>query len=253
MSPVSCTNLDIGGLNVNIIGEGEAIIFLHGGPGSEHRFFLPHVLPLSQKFKLILYDQKGCGKSKPSFNNQYSMDDELRSLEILRKELKIDKINIFGESWGSMLALLYATTYPERVNKIFLTAAIGIHSEAFKAFESELEKRLSEEDKEKLAKVEMDFKKGKSPINKIFKILDKYYVYSERTLKKKQKIAINTDVNTAIGRDILDHYDLTHKLDVINNIPIIVAQGSHDIFTPNLVKKYLLDYLPHAKLTIINH
>lgn len=49
---------------INVVGEGDAIIFLHGGSGSNHKFFLPHVLPLSKNYKLILYDQTGCGKSE---------------------------------------------------------------------------------------------------------------------------------------------------------------------------------------------
>ncbi len=121
--PIDFVNIKGQKLHVNIIGDGEAIVFLHGGPGSEHRFFLPHVLPLAQKFKLVLYDQRGCGKSEHAKSNTYSMMDEVKTLELLRKELKLEKMNLFGESWGSMLALLYATTYPERVNKILLTAA----------------------------------------------------------------------------------------------------------------------------------
>lgn len=105
------TNINFQGLNINTIGEGEAIVFLHGGPGSEHRFFLPHVLPLSQKFKLVFYDQRGCGKSAPSVDGQYSMMDEVCTLELLRKELKLEKINIFGESWGSMLVCFASKKY----------------------------------------------------------------------------------------------------------------------------------------------
>lgn len=56
------------------------------------------------------------------------MADEVETLEMLRKKLKLDKIHLFGESWGSILALLYATEYPENVNKVFLTAAISISS-----------------------------------------------------------------------------------------------------------------------------
>lgn len=241
-------NKDRQGLHINIVGDGEAIVFLHGGPGSEHRFFLPHVLPLSQKFKLVFYDQRGCGKSEPSINNQYSMEDEVKALELLRKELKLEKINLFGESWGSMLALLYATTYPERVNKILLTAAIGVTAEGFTTFGEELEKRLSEEDKVKLSNLEDSLKRGDSSIEEIFRILDRYYVYSEESLKRKEKTSINTNVNNNIGKDILDNYDLTNRLDEIKNIPILIVQGSHDILTPNLIKKLLLKHIPHAEL-----
>src|SRR5690625_747182 len=100
---VNLINVDFQGLHVNTVGDGEAIVFLHGGPGSEQRFFLPHVLPLSRQFKLVFYDQNGCGRSEPSFDNQYSMMHEVNTLELLRKELKLEKINLYGESWGSML------------------------------------------------------------------------------------------------------------------------------------------------------
>lgn len=236
------------GLHINIIGEGEVIVFLHGGPGSEHRFFLPHVLPLSQRFKLVFYDQRGCGKSETSKNNQYSMKDEVEALELLRKELDVEKINLFGESWGSMLALLYATSYPERVNRIFLTAVIGVTAEGFTTFSEELEKRLSEEDKIKLSILEEKYKRGDTTIEEILGVLDRYYVYSKESLKRKKKTTINTTVNDAIGKDIMENYDLTIKLDKISNIPIIIAQGSHDILTPDLVKGLLLEHIPHAVL-----
>lgn len=127
----------IQGLYTGIIGKGEAIIFVHGGPGGDHRFFLPHMLPLSEQYRLILYDQRGCGMSDASSNGQYTMKDEVEALEMLRKDLQLDKVNLFGESWGSMLALMYACAYPDRINKILLTAAIGLNVDGYHLFEKE--------------------------------------------------------------------------------------------------------------------
>lgn len=236
------------GLYIRQIGEGEVIVFLHGGPGSEHRFFLPHVLPLSEKFKLVFYDQRGCGNSKQFNSNQYTMKSEVEALESIRQELNVEKINLFGESWGTMLALLYATSYPERVNKMFLTAAIGVTSEGFLTFSEELEKRVSEEDKVKLSSLQEDLKSGNSTIEDIFGVLDKYYVYSEDTLKRKKKATFNTSVNDQIGKDIIENYDLTNKLEKISDIPILIAQGSNDILSPNLIRRLLVDYIPRARL-----
>src|SRR5690625_372087 len=245
---VNLINVDFQGLHVNTVGDGEAIVFLHGGPGSEQRFFLPHVLPLSRQFKLVFYDQNGCGRSEPSFDNQYSMMHEVNTLELLRKELKLEKINLYGESWGSMLALLYATTYPERVNKILLTAAIGVTTEGFNTFGRELEKRFSKQDKKKLSELEGRLVTNESSLEDIFKILDPYYVYSIETLEQKEKTSINHVVNKSIGDDILKNYDITPKLDVLSKMPILVAQGSHDILTPTLVDDLLIKYIPHARL-----
>lgn len=94
---------------------GMPAVFLHGGPGSgcenyHPRFFDP------EKYRIILIDQRGSGKSKPHASlkentTQLLVDD----LETLRAELAIDKWVVFGGSWGSTLALVYAETHPENV------------------------------------------------------------------------------------------------------------------------------------------
>lgn len=246
-------NIDGLKLHVNIIGKGEAIVFLHGGPGSEHQFFLPHVLPLAQKFKLVLYDQRGCGKSEHAKNNKYSMKDEVKALELLRKELNLEKMNLFGESWGSMLALLYATTYPERVNKILLTAAIGVTEKGYKTFEKELMKKISLKDKIKLFKIDKKMKKGSATYEDFLNILDPYYVFSVDILSRKEKSSMNSIVNQLIGEDIKTSYNLENKVHKLSEIPILVAQGSHDIITPAKIKELLIKYIPHAKLTEIEN
>ncbi|MGR3779583.1 alpha/beta fold hydrolase [Bacillus paramycoides] len=235
-------------LYVDLIGEGEPIVFLHGGPGSEHRFFLPYMVPLSKKFKLIFYDQRGCGKSDLSEKKQYSMKNEIENLETLRIQLGLEKMNLFGESWGSMLALLYATTYPERVNKILLTAAIGITSKGLERFSQELEKRLAEDDKIKLSELREMLKTGESSIYDILHILDPYYVFSQETLKQKEKNTFSHEVNKAIGMDMGNNYDVTENLHKISNIPILIAQGSHDILTPSIIKELFSGHIPHLQL-----
>ncbi|WLR42277.1 alpha/beta hydrolase [Bacillus carboniphilus] len=233
------------------IGEGEPIVFLHGGPGSEHRFFLPHVLPLANEFKLVFYDQRGCGKSH-SFSDNYSMEDEVNMLESIHKRLGYEKISLFGESWGSMLALLYATTYPNRVNRILLTAAIGVTKEGFETFGVELEKKLSLDDKRKLLEFEEKLKVNEASLDDIFTILDPYYVFSSETLSRKDKTTFNQQSNEIIGKDITNNYDLTKKVDRLSQIPIQVAQGSHDMITPALVKELLIKKIPHARLVEID-
>lgn len=136
--------IKLNGLNifVRILGEGEPIIFLHGGPGGTHEFFLPYVEPLSQNFRLVLYDQIGCGKSEKDKENKYSISSEVENLELLRKALGLEKISILGESWGSILALSYTAKYSSNINKLILTAAIGLTNEGYKTFQKELLKKL---------------------------------------------------------------------------------------------------------------
>jgi proline iminopeptidase len=241
-------NINGQNIHINIIGEGEPIIFLHGGPGSEHRFFLPHILPLSKKYKLVLYDQRGCGKSDPILDDKYSMEEEVKTLESLRESLQLEKMNLFGESWGSMLALLYATTYPKKVNKLFLTAAIGVDYKGFKTFERELLKKISFKDKIKLVRTDRKVTKGTASVEEVLDILDPYYVFSKDCLYTKEKTNMNHTVNHIIVEDIEKNYNLTSKVDRLEDIPILVAQGTHDILPPSLIEDLLIKYIPHATL-----
>jgi proline iminopeptidase len=93
--------------------QGVPIVFLHGGPGSgtspwQRQFFDP------KKFKIILLDQRGCGKSKPhgSLKNN-TIQHLVEDLRALKEHLKIEKWHVFGGSWGSTLALAYANKYHE--------------------------------------------------------------------------------------------------------------------------------------------
>jgi len=99
---------------------GHPILFLHGGPGagiapSHRRLFNP------DRFHCILFDQRGCGQSRPFA----SIEDNTTALliddiEALRQRLGLDKFILFGGSWGSTLALAYAIAYPEHVERLIL-------------------------------------------------------------------------------------------------------------------------------------
>ncbi len=72
-------------------------------------------------YRIILLDQRGAGKSTPAAELQENTTWHLvEDLEVLRKHLNVDKWVVFGGSWGSTLALLYAETYPDRVKALIL-------------------------------------------------------------------------------------------------------------------------------------
>ncbi|BBB31263.1 prolyl aminopeptidase [Neptunomonas japonica] len=100
--------------------EGIPVLFIHGGPGgatsgAQRRFFSP------EKYRIILFDQRGCGKSTPhaSLENN-TTQDLINDIEKIRELLSIDAWLLFGGSWGSTLSLLYAQAYPERVSGMIL-------------------------------------------------------------------------------------------------------------------------------------
>lgn len=95
--------------------DGIPVVFLHGGPGANcepmhRRFFDP------EKYRIILFDQRGCGQSLPHASLQDNTSQDLVSdLERIRAALEINKWVIFGGSWGSTLALLYSQAHPTNV------------------------------------------------------------------------------------------------------------------------------------------
>lgn len=100
--------------------DGKPVVFLHGGPGSgcnpsQRRFFDPAY------YRIILLDQRGCGRSKPlGCTTHNTTSDLVADIEALRLHLNIDKWLVFGGSWGSTLALAYATTHTSAVKGLIL-------------------------------------------------------------------------------------------------------------------------------------
>jgi proline iminopeptidase len=100
--------------------KGRPAVVLHGGPGGAinptmRRFFDP------KKWKVALFDQRGCGRSRPNASLDHNTTwDLVEDIERLRKRLGVEKWTVFGGSWGSTLALVYAITHPERVEALVL-------------------------------------------------------------------------------------------------------------------------------------
>jgi proline iminopeptidase len=100
--------------------QGQPVIFIHGGPGSgcsgkDRRFFDP------DKYRIILFDQRGCGRSLPhgcleDNETGFLVDD----IEQIRTTLEIESWHVFGGSWGSTLALVYAQAHPANVDSLVL-------------------------------------------------------------------------------------------------------------------------------------
>ncbi|AJI57027.1 prolyl aminopeptidase [Francisella philomiragia] len=99
---------------------GKPALFIHGGPGggiqpSYRQYFNP------DKYRVILVDQRGCGKSTPFAElRENTTQNLIEDFEKIRKKLNIDKWMLFGGSWGSTLGLAYAQAYPEVVTELVL-------------------------------------------------------------------------------------------------------------------------------------
>ena len=100
--------------------DGKPVIVLHGGPGggcnpNMRRYFDPSF------YRIILFDQRGCGKSRPHASVEKNTTwDLILDIETIRTNLGINELILFGGSWGAALSLIYAEQFPGNVNGIIL-------------------------------------------------------------------------------------------------------------------------------------
>ncbi len=117
--------------------KGKPVVFLHGGPGGgteakHRRYFDPTI------YRIVLVDQRGCGRSTPFASLEDNTTWHLvADIEALRKELAIEKWQVFGGSWGSTLALAYAETHPECVTELVLRGIFLLRKEEIQWFYQE--------------------------------------------------------------------------------------------------------------------
>lgn len=118
--------LNLGGskIYVEIYGQGKPLVFLHGGMGFDASYLkVPGVLDLTKKrVRVILYDQRGHGKSSASLANKYTHATWISDLRQLTARLGLQKFSLLGHSYGGYLALLLAIRNPTELDKLILVA-----------------------------------------------------------------------------------------------------------------------------------
>jgi len=113
---------------------GKAVIFLHGGPGGGsqpvyRQFFDPTL------WRIILFDQRGCGQSTPHAElRENTTWDLVSDIEKLRSHLGIDQWVVFGGSWGSTLALAYSQTHSDRCLGLILRGIFMLRQQEIQWF-----------------------------------------------------------------------------------------------------------------------
>lgn len=108
-------------LQVVQLGHGPAtVIVLHGGPGLSHQYLRPEWDALARDYRIVYYDQRGCGRSARV--GPFSWEQHVADLHgLVRRYRESGPVVLAGSSWGSWLALLYASTHPDEVRALVLS------------------------------------------------------------------------------------------------------------------------------------
>src|SRR5713101_6456269 len=104
-----------------VLGRGEPLMIVHGGPGASHDYFLPYLLPLARHNKLIFIDERGSGRSqKLEDPSGYTVENMVEDVEAVRQALGLGKISLLGHSYGGALAQAYALKYQRNLSHLIL-------------------------------------------------------------------------------------------------------------------------------------
>ncbi len=257
--------------------KGLPVVFLHGGPGAgcapyHRRYFDPDV------YRIILFDQRGCGKSTPHAclvrNTSW---DLVADIEIIRNHLNIKKWVVFGGSWGSTLGLLYAQTHPDSVSGLILRGIFLARDKDVQWFYQKGASKLFPDYWEKFIKPIPESERG-----------DLVAAYSRQLSSKSEAqqlqaakawstwegmtatLQIDKDVvesfsnsNTALSIARIEcHYFMHHcwlepdqlinNINIIRHIPAYIVQGRYDVICPVEQAWALSKAWPEAELQIVS-
>ena len=256
--------------------KGKPAIFLHGGPGGgcgklSRRFFNP------KKYRIILFDQRGCGKSKPHTclkdNTTWHLIEDIESI---REELNIQKWLVFGGSWGSTLAIAYAQKYPKHVSEMVLRGIFMLREKELQWFyqygASEMNpdawqgflKEIPEKERSNLIEAYRKIFYGKDKEKKLsaakawskWEASCSFINYNPNAVKD----SVNAEFALAfalienhyfVNKGFLDNENqLLDNVDIIRNIPTVIVQGRYDVVRPPTTAYELHSKWPESNLII---
>ncbi|MEW6491841.1 MAG: prolyl aminopeptidase [Cyanobacteriota bacterium] len=257
--------------------EGKPVVVLHGGPGGGtipqyRQYFDP------SKWHIVMFDQRGCGKSTPHAELQENTTWDLVSdIEKLREKLGIEQWVVFGGSWGSALALAYSETHPERCKGLILRGIFMLRQKELQWFYQEgtsyifpdaweeYVKPIPEEERHDF--IAAYYKRLTSPdMETRLEAARAWSVWEASTSKLIQDLNLmqrfgDNNFADAFAR-IECHYfvnkgffepedQLLQNADRIRHIPGVIVQGRYDVVCPMISAWELHRAWPEAELIVV--
>ena len=255
---------------------GKPALFLHGGPGgggSEEvrRFFNPDI------YRIIVIDQRGCGRSKPHGCLENNTTWHLVSdIENLREKLDIEKWLVFGGSWGSTLSLAYAQANPKSVSELVLRGIFLLREEELHWFYQDGASRIFPEAWSGFLDIIDEDKRDNlmSSYHEIFKsdnkekrlkaaiAWSKWEAATSSLAYKPSLIEEFSNPEFALAFALIENHYFMNKgwfktenqiiesIDIIRSIPAVIVQGRYDVVCPMKTAWELSEAWPEAELIV---
>ena len=258
--------------------DGIPVFVIHGGPGAGcnpymRRFFDP------EKYLIVLHDQRGCGKSKPNAELKDNNTQELvKDIERLREKLNLDKIILFGGSWGTTLSIAYAEECPANVKAMVLRGIyLGIREERemyyprLKSFFPELYQNCLDLMPESISELNdsvlfslsqtLPFEEWKKYLKTIDRLDSRALMlnpddnYSDEFYNSEENLKWLNSMFTIyyhyiINSFFLEDMQLLNNLSGIQDIPVTIVHGRYDMACPPHYAYLLHQKLPDSRLII---
>ncbi len=127
--PHALTKINGTSLYITSVGQGPGnpIVVVHGGPGLNQSYLIPHLKGLEKSHRLIFYDQRASGRSATPSPDSISLDFFVNDIEGIRQSLHAEKIDLLAHSWGAIPALLYARKFAAHTGRIVLVNPVPLN------------------------------------------------------------------------------------------------------------------------------
>ncbi|MGQ9872030.1 alpha/beta fold hydrolase [Leptodesmis sp.] len=227
---------------------------IHGGPGTDHTSFKPTFSPLSQKMQLVYFDHRGQGRSARGPKESYTLENNVEDMEALRQHLGLNKIVVIGASYGGMVALTYASRYPEYVSH--LIAIVTVPDSRFLERAKQILAERGTEEQQAIAQHLWDGTfRDEEHLREYFRILGPLYSLtfdpdSPQTSWKRAILSADA-INQAFG-GFLRTYDVRDQLHKIT-APTLVIGARHDWICPPEFSEEIAALIPNSDLRIFEN
>lgn len=232
------------------VGQGDPVVFCHGGPGLWETLGEMAQM-LSSVATVYRWDQRGCGRSERL--GPYSMARSIADLDAVRRHFGLPRMTVLGHSWGAQLALQYALAYPKRITRLIYVSGTGIDPEStwHSAYERNLRTRLGEglERWQELKQQERTPREDRE-----FAVLQWSVDFVDRTLAPSHAermatpwLGVNFECNRVLNAETKRSLEGNMLMSVCRtlDVPTLIVDGSEDI-RPRWAVDSLQDALPQV-------